>query len=149
MSMSLYCLVEAARVRENLPGPPQWPYQPLDNDYFRDVPLAFHGMQYEVLMVDFVEYKLDCFAYVNDTDQEHLNQQVLLHLESIERAINESFLSYSRDSALPVVVDAWDTVKHICVEQELAREKDDFQKRVQSLTNVVEYDDAHLSAGRK
>jgi hypothetical protein len=106
-------------------------------------------MQYEVLMVDFAEYQLDCFAYVNDTDQNHLNQQVLRHLKSIETAINESFLSYSRASALPVVVDAWDKVKRTRVEQELAREKNDFQKRMQSLPTAVGSDEAHLNAGRK
>ena len=130
--MSLYCLVEADRVRRGLPGPPLWPYQPYDDDFFRDVPVACHEVQLEVLMADFKNYWIDCFEFLNQSDQEHLIQPLLQHLESIEKTIHDSFRSYGHNCTLALGADAWDTVKRICVEQDLAREKANYKKRVQT-----------------
>ena len=140
--MSLYCLVEADRVRRGLPGPPLWPYQPYDDDFFRDVPVACHEVQHEVLMTDFMEYRLDCFEYLHVSGQEHLHQPLLQHLEALEMAIHESFRSYGHNCTLPLGADAWDTVKRICVEQDLAREKANYKKRVQTSPSVLKYEDA-------
>ena len=139
--MSLYYWVEAARVRQDFGGPPHWPYQPYDDDFFRDVPVGFHEMQRAVLMSDLMNYKIDYLAYLDSTDQEHLYQPLLQHVGSIEKAILESFRSYGQ--ILPLGDDKWETVKRICVEQDLAREKVHYEKRVQASPSVLKSEDAN------